>query len=55
MPALSYISVRSIQDTLQNELNLPSRRPAKKPMLTDAIKQKRLKFAQDHLNWTVEE
>jgi len=55
IPELADVSIRSVQNTLKNELNLPSRRPAKKPMLTQQMKDKRLAFARSHLNWTVEQ
>ena len=54
-PFLQKISIRVLQRILKNDLNLPCRRPAKKPLLTDAMREKRLKFARDHLNWTVED
>ena len=47
---LSNVSVRTIQRRLQLDCGLPSRQPAKKPLLTQKMKDKRVKFAQDHLN-----
>ena len=55
IPALAHVSVRCIQDTLKNELNLPSRRPAKKPLLTQKMKDKCLEFARTHADWTVDD
>ena len=40
-----HVSLRTIRHLLQKDLNMPSRRAAKKPLLTDNIKQKRLEFA----------
>ncbi len=45
-------SVRYIQYTLQKLLGLPSRSAAKKPLLTAAMKKKRLSFARKYLHWT---
>ncbi len=43
------VSVRTIQERLQKKLGLPSRRAAKKPLLTDAMKKKWLAFARKYL------
>lgn len=45
------LSVRYIQNML-HENGYPARKAAKKPLLTPAMIDKRLKFAQDHLDWT---
>ena len=42
--------------TVNNRLlaaNLPARTPRRKSLKSELIKAKRLKFAEDHLNWTV--
>ncbi len=39
------VSVRTNQDCLQKKLGLPSHRAAKKPLLTSAVRKKRLAFA----------
>jgi hypothetical protein len=44
--------VRFIQKTLQKRLNLPSRSAAQKPLLTIAMKKKRLAFAKKYQSWT---
>ena len=44
------VSVRTIQRALKDDLNLPARRAAKKPLLTPQQKEKRLNFARNHLN-----
>jgi hypothetical protein len=40
-----------IQHVLQKQLGLPSRVPAKKPLLTQAMLKKHLKFCQKYKNW----
>lgn len=37
------------------ELGLVCRRPAKKPLLTRAMRAKRLQWAKDHKNWTIQD
>jgi hypothetical protein len=46
------VSVRTIQEWLQKRMGLPSRRAAKKPLLTEAMKRKRLAFAKKYRSWT---
>ena len=48
------VSLRTIPHRLQKDLNMPSRRAAKKPLLTDKMKQKRLEFAYQYKDWTKE-
>ena len=45
---LYNVSIRTICHRLQKNLNLPGRRAAKKPMLTAAMKKKRLNFCQKY-------
>lgn len=52
VPGWSHVAVRTIQDRLQKKLGLPSRRAAKKPMLTEPMKRKRLAFARKCKHWT---
>ena len=52
---LKDVSVRTIQHRLQRDLGLPCRRAAKKPLLTERMRQKRLAFAKKYQNWTVEQ
>ncbi len=52
VPGWENMSVRYIQKTLQKRLGLPARKPAKKPLLTDKMKMKRLAFAKKYLNWS---
>ncbi|RXG60676.1 hypothetical protein Avbf_14809 [Armadillidium vulgare] len=49
---LNDISTRTLQHRLQKELNLPCRRAAKKPLLTDNMRKKRLLFARKYKHWT---
>lgn len=51
---LDNISARSIRRRLV-DAKLFSRRPAKKPLLSLKNRKARLKFAKEHLNWTMEE
>jgi transposase len=52
VPGWENRSVRYIQNTLQKRLGLPARKPAKKPLLTQKMKMKRIAFAKKYLNWT---
>jgi hypothetical protein len=45
------ISVRRIQFILQKELKMPSRVAAKKPLLTDLMVKKRLRFCRKYKDW----
>ncbi len=45
------VSVRMIQHLLKKQLGLPARKAAKKPLLTQQMIQKRLKFCQKYKNW----
>ena len=49
---LQNVSIRTIQHRLQKDLNLPSRRAAKKPLLTGAMMKKRLQFCKTYAHWT---
>lgn len=49
-----HISKRTLQSRLY-ENNIRSRRPAKKPKLTDRMKKARLQWAKEHKNLTVED
>ena len=51
-PGFENVSIRRIQYHCQKTLNMPARRPAKKPLLTEAAKAKRLAFCQAHIHWT---
>ena len=48
---MDHLSVRMVQKTLCR-CGYKAFRAAKKPMLTAAMKAKRVKFATDHLHWT---
>ena len=49
---LQDVAVRTVQHRLQKDLKLPSRRAAKKPLLTDKMRKKRLQFCKKHRSWT---
>ena len=49
---LEGVSTRTIQHRLKNDLGLPCRRAAKKPLLTEKIRKKRLTFAKNYQHWT---
>jgi hypothetical protein len=55
IPELEDVKVRTIQNISKAKLGLPSRKMAKKPLLTDRMKPQRLKFASQYEKWTVEE
>lgn len=48
-------SIRTLRHRLQKDLQLPSRIASKKPLLTDAMKKKRLAFAKKYKDWTPEQ
>ena len=48
---LKDVSVRIIQNHLNKNLNLPSMHAAKKPLLTAAMKAKRLTFCKKYKDW----
>ena len=45
---LNSVSTRTIQHHLQKDMGLPTRRAAKKPMLTEAMKKKRVAFCKKY-------
>jgi hypothetical protein len=55
LPALENISIRTIQRLCLMKQKLPSRKMAPKPLLTQAMKDKRLAFCKRYRNWTVED
>jgi hypothetical protein len=52
IPDLHHLSIRSIQRLCQKDLALPCRMMAKKPILTDKMKEKRLAFCRQYGHWT---
>ena len=52
---LGEVSLRTIQDRLLKDLKMPSRSPAKKPLLSNAMKKARLEFARQYKDWTPED
>ncbi len=55
LPGLQNIGVRWIQHLCLKKLKLPSRKMACKPLLTQKMKDKRMAFAMQYHNWTVED
>ena len=49
---LEGVSIRTIQHRLKNDLDLPCKRAAKKPLLTEKMRKKRLTFAKNYQHWT---
>jgi transposase len=52
-PSLAGLAVRTIRDILNRELGLISRSAAKKPFLSEKMKEKRLAFAKKYRRWSV--
>ena len=52
---LKNIAVRTIQHRLQKEHKMPARHAAKKPLLTKAMKKKRLDFCRKNKDWSSEQ
>lgn len=55
IPTLSNVSKRTIRHRLSAELNLPARRPFKKPLVTEKMRKKRIEFCKKHQDWTEEQ
>ena len=55
MPDLQHLATRSIQNICQKTLALPSRKMAKKPVLTEQMKEKRMTFCHQYGHWTVDD
>jgi hypothetical protein len=55
LPALENISIRTIQRICLAKMKLPSRKMAPRPLLTQAMKDKRVTFCKLYRNWTVED
>lgn len=53
-PALSNVNKRTIQRRLKERFG-PVRKPAKKPILTPLMRQKRIEFCRQYLDWDVEQ
>ena len=52
---LNRVSTRTIQHRLQKDMGLPTRRITKKPMLTEAMKKRRVAFCKKYKEWTPEQ
>ena len=55
IPGLQHLKIRQIQKLCQKDLALPCRKMANKPLLTEAMKEKRLAFANQYGHWTVDQ
>ena len=55
MPDLQHLATRSIQNICHKTLALPSRKMAKKPVLTEQMKEKRMTFCHQYGHWTVDD
>jgi len=51
---LQHVKIRTVQHRLQKDLDLPSHKPAKKPLITERTKTKRLAFAKKYSHCTTE-
>ena len=49
---LKNVAIRTIQHRLRKDLDLPLRLAAKKPLLTDAMRKKRIAFCKKYRDWT---
>ena len=49
------MKIRTVQHCLQKDLDLPSRKPAKKTLITKRMKTKRLASAKKYSHWTTEQ
>jgi transposase len=54
IPGLALVNVRWIQQLCKDKLKLPSRKMAKKPLLSQRMKEQRLAFAMEYWEWNVE-
>ena len=52
---LQHVKIRLVQHRLQKDSDLTSRKPAKKPLITERMKTKRLAFAKKYSQWTTEQ
>ena len=52
---LKDVSVRTIQRVLQRDLGYESRNATRKPLLMDAMKKKRIAFAEKHISGSVDD
>ncbi len=55
IPGVQHLSTRSVQRICQKNLALPSRKMAKKPVLTEKMREKRISFCRQYGHWTAEE
>ena len=50
-----HLNAMTLSRRLEYDFGLTSRKPARKPLLTKAMKDKRLKFVSVHRDWTTED
>jgi len=55
VPGFQNMSVRRLQEVLQKRLDIPSRAAAAKPLLTEKMARKRLRFCRRHLHLTADD
>ncbi len=55
LPDLQKVTNRSVQRVCHKKLALPSRKMAKKPLLTNKMKEKQLAFCNQYRHWTAEQ
>jgi hypothetical protein len=55
IPQLEDVSIRTIQSFCKEQLKLPCRKMADKPLLSERMKNDRLEFARRYAHWGVEE
>ena len=52
IPELAEVSVRTIRHRVNKDLKLPSRKPLKKPLLTQKMAKQTLEFCNQYKSWT---
>ena len=54
VPGLDVCSVRTVQRWCLKRLDMPARKPAKKPLITERMKAQRLAFAMKYRDWDMQ-
>jgi hypothetical protein len=54
IPGMALVNVRWFQRLCKDKLKLPSRKMAKKPLLSQRMKDQRLAFAMEYRDWGVD-
>jgi hypothetical protein len=55
IPTLACVSIRGTQNCCLKDLQLPSSKKAKNPLLTKQMREQRLEFAREHVTWEAED